>query len=149
MLGKWIEKSRSSLPEIFAALQTKKTYDITESYKNVSSARLPVAPLNPYRKRPQKLVYDKMEFQAFRLPSEGHFLLSPFDQDTLFGKREGINHSPAVRSQLNLDSNLVWLYFILTLLALGTEFKHHDEFLNLRQGLLSSNDGRFTEEDFK
>ena len=149
MLGKWIEKSRSALPEMFAAIQSKKTYDITQSYNNVSGAKLPVASINPYRKRPQKLVYDKMEYQAFRLPSEGHFLLSPFDQENLFGKREGINHSPAVRAQLNLDSNLVWLYFVLTLLAFSSEFKQHDEFLNLRQGYMQANEGRFTEDDFK
>ena len=79
MLGKWIEKSRSALPNAFQAVQSGKVYDITESYKNVSGARLPLASLNPYRKRPQRLVYDKNEFQMFRLPSEGHFLLTPFD----------------------------------------------------------------------
>ncbi len=149
MLAKWIEKSRSGLPELFGAVQTKQNYNILDAYKTVSGDRLPHAPHNPYRKRPMKLTYDKNEYHWFRLPSEQHFLMQPFDYDTIFGRREGINHSPAVRSQLNLDSNLVWLYFLFTILALGTEFRQHNQFVTLRQNHDNSDMGVFTVEDFK
>lgn len=127
----------------------KKNYDITSPANNVSSAGLQKASLNPYRKRPLKLVYDKNDFHAFRLPSENHFLLGSYDVEDLFGQRKGINHSPHIRTQLDLDSNMVWLYFVFCLLALGTEFKYHDEFLALRENYVNHDMGRFTLEDFK
>jgi len=45
-----------------------------------------------------KLVYDKNDYHAFRLPSEQAFLLGPFDTEDIFGQRKGINHSPHIRS---------------------------------------------------
>jgi hypothetical protein len=36
----------------------------------ITAASLPRAPVNPYRKRPTKIVYDKNDFHMFRLPSE-------------------------------------------------------------------------------
>lgn len=44
-------------------------YDILDNYIG-NAEGLPKAPINPYRKRPVKLVYDKNEFWMFRLPSE-------------------------------------------------------------------------------
>ena len=85
----------------------------------------------------------------FRLPSEQHFLLGSFDTEDIFGKRKGIEHSPHIRAQLNLDSNLVWLYFLLTMLAFITDFKHHDEFLTLRENMFNADMGKFSIEDFK
>lgn len=105
--------------------------------------------MNPYRKRPLKLKYDKAEFYAFRLPSEQHFLLSAFDQEDLFGKRKGIDHSPHIRAQLNLDSNLVFAYFLLTILALACELKDLDDYQALRDNLVNHDMGRFSYDDFK
>jgi hypothetical protein len=85
----------------------------------------------------------------FRLPSENHFLLGSFDQDDLFGKRKGIEHSPHIRAQLDLDTNLLWAGLAFTLLAFGLEFKYHDEFLALRENMVNSNKGRFEYDDFK
>jgi len=114
------------------ATSVKKDYDITESYKTVSGHNLPHAPESPYRKRPLKLVYDKNDYHAFRLPSEHAFLLGSFDTEDIFGKRKGINHSPHIRTQLDLDSNLVWAYFLFCILGFATELKYHDEFIVLR-----------------
>lgn len=70
MLGKFLQKGRTQIYDgIVATVATKKTYDITEAYKE-SGAGLPQAPANPYKKRPMKLVYDKNEYHSFRLPSE-------------------------------------------------------------------------------
>ena len=55
---------------------------------------------NAFRKRPQKLKYDKNEFWMFRLPSEHHFLLGSYDQDDLFGKRKGVEHAPFIKTQV-------------------------------------------------
>ena len=114
-----------------------------------SAGDLPHAPANPYRKRPMKLKYDKNEFHSFRLPSENHFLLGAFDHEDLFGKRKGIEHSPHIRAQLNLDSNLVYFYLLLTVIAFGMELKYHDEFVALRQNWVSSDMGKFKYDDFK
>ena len=84
---------------------------------------MPPAPRNPYRKRPVKLIYDKNDFHMFRLPSEKSFLLGSYDYNNLFGSRDGINHSPHIRAQMNLDNNLVWAYLGLLLGGLIIEGK--------------------------
>ncbi|CDW89225.1 UNKNOWN [Stylonychia lemnae] len=149
MIGKLLQKTRNDLWQGLIAVSVKKEYNINDAAKNVSGHNLPKAPENPYRKRPLKLKYDKNDYHAFRLPSEQAFLLGGFDTEDLFGKRKGINHSPHIRSQLDLDSNLVWAYFLFCVLALGLEYKYHDEFVVLRQNFLNHDMGRFTEEDFK
>lgn len=151
MLGKVLQKSRSELYEGLLALSTKKTYDITQSLREQPGTAIdfPNAPANPYKKRPMKLKYDKNEYYSFRLPSEHHFLLSAFDHEDLFGKRKGIEHSPHIRAQLNLDSNLVFLYFLLTFVMLGLEMKYHDEFVALRDNFNNHDMGKFSIEDFK
>ena len=85
----------------------------------------------------------------FRLPSENHFLLGSYDTEDLFGKRKGIEHSPHIRSQMDLDTNVLWLWFVLTILALATEMKNHDEFQALRKNFIKSDYGKFDYEDFK
>lgn len=127
MIGKWLQKSKPEIYEGILKLSGKKSYDVTAPY-HVSGEGLPKAPANPYKKRPMKLTYDKNEFHAFRLPSEQAFLLGSFDTEDLFGKRKGIEHSPHIKSQMNLDSNLLWFYFAFMIVALGTEIKYHDEF---------------------
>ena len=64
----------------------------------VHASELAESPRNPYRKRPVKLIYDRNEFHMFRLPSEKSFLLGTYDYNDLFGERNGINHSPHIRS---------------------------------------------------
>lgn len=98
MIGKLLQKTRTELWKGMLASSVKKEFDITDSYKNISGHNLPHAPQNAYRKRPLKLVYDKNDYHAFRLPSEQAFLLGPFDTEDIFGQRKGINHSPHIRS---------------------------------------------------
>ena len=105
--------------------------------------------LNAFKKRPLKLKYDKNEFWMFRLPSENYFLLSSFDSQDLFGKRKGIEHAPFIRTQVDLDSNLLWAFFFATIIAAGLEMKYHDEFVALRQNMNNSDMGRFEYDDFK
>lgn len=149
MLGKLLEKSRSLGWNGAIAASIKSEYDITQAAKNVNPNGLPHAPQNPYKKRPIKLTYEKTEYHSFRLPSEQHFLLSSFDTEDLFGKRRGIEHSPHIRSQLDLDSNLVWLYFLFTAFAFFSEFSKDEEVITLRENMFNSEMGRFSIEDFK
>ena len=135
MLGKMLKNGRLELYQGLLALSSKKTYDLSANYRE-SAGDVPHAPANPYRKRPMKLKYDKNEYHSFRLPSENHFLLGSYDHEDLFGKRKGIDHSPHIRAQLNLDSNLVYFYIFATFLALGLELKYHDEFVALREHYL-------------
>ena len=99
MLGKILEKSRSSIGNGIYALGSKKTFDMTEFYKHATPGPLPHAPANPYRKRPLKLSYDRNEYHFFRLPSEQGFLLGSWEYKDIFGKRKGIEHSPHIKSQ--------------------------------------------------
>ena len=62
----------------------------------IDGSALPRAPVSAFRKRPVRLSYDKNEFWSFRLPSENHFLMQNFDKADVFGKRQGISHSPHI-----------------------------------------------------
>ena len=108
-----------------------------------------MAPRSAFRKRPTKLTYDKNEFHMFRLPSEDGFLLGSFDRDDLFGKRKGIDHSPHIKAQTDLDSNLIWAYGAITLLLACYELKNHADFRTLRGNFRDGEMAKFKESDFK
>ena len=48
-----------------------------------------------------------------------------------------------------MDTNLLWLWIGLALLASGLEMKYHDEFLALRENMVNSDMGKFEYDDFK
>ena len=114
----------------------------------MSGSGLPQAPVSAFRKRPVKLSYDKNEYWMFRLPSENHYLMQQFDKTELFGTRHGIQHSPAMLAQTQLDNKLlIGLAGVFVLMMLG-EFRRNGTFQPLRENFRSSDMGRFSKEDF-
>lgn len=147
MIGKLLHGSRKGLGKLVPTTSSK-TYDLKETYQRNPEA-LPIAPANPYKKRPVKLAYDRNEYWTFRLPSEESFLLGSYDKHDLFGKRKGIEHSPLIKAQIDMDSNILWAWFVLTFVALVLETKYNDDFVALRQNMVNSDYGKFELEDFK
>ena len=84
----------------------------------------------------------------FRLPSEKAFLLGGFDSEDIFGARKGINHSPHLRAQMDLDTNLVWGIALVSLGLMFLETKRTHSFISLRQNMVNADMGYFQEEDF-
>ena len=85
----------------------------------------------------------------FRMPSEKNFLIGAMDYNELFGKRKNTDHSPAIRNQLDLDTNLCILMFGTTLLLLFKEAGKTHKYETLRQNMSESDMGKFSVEDFK
>ncbi len=85
----------------------------------------------------------------FRLPSEDGFLLGTMDRAELFGTRKGINHSPHIKAQIDLDNNLIWILAVATLLLAAYETKNHGEFRTLRENFRNGEMAKFKESDFK
>ena len=131
MLGKFWQGAKSGISNGAAAVQINTNYNL-DSSKNIDSEGLPQAPFNPYRKRPVKLTYDKNEFYMFRMPSENTFLLGSFDKEDLFGKRKGIQQSPHIKAQTDLDSNIVWLIAGVTFVMMFSELKPKHTYRTLR-----------------
>ena len=152
-LGQMFTQFRASVVNGMYGITGKKNYLLPETtpynVNGITAQNLPLAPANPYRKRPVKIVYDKNEFHMFRLPSEKAFLLGGFDHEDIFGERKGINHSPHLRAQMNMDSNLVWSFLILSGVLLVFENKRTSNFTTLRENAEFSELGRFEESDFK
>tara|TARA_B110001450_G_C17354571_1_gene372971 strand:+ start:76 stop:558 length:483 start_codon:yes stop_codon:yes gene_type:complete len=150
-IGMMFMNFRSSISNGLGSIATSKTVNISavKSYNEdgISAENLPRAPHSVYRKRPVKLVYDKNDFHMFRLPSEKNFLFSSYDYEDVFGQRKGINHSPHIRAQMNLDTNIVWAAAIIFGLGLVIENKRTHDFVTLRKNYLNSDMGWFQDEN--
>ena len=98
MLGKFIKRGMSTAASESAAAAPATQITIKDIYQNVGvdPVGIPRAKQSVFRKRPVKLSYDQNEYYSFRLPSEETSLLGTFDRDEIFGKRQGINHSPHI-----------------------------------------------------
>ena len=84
----------------------------------------------------------------FRLPSEKAFLLQGYDYNDLFGERKGMNHAPHIRNQIDLDTNLVIAFVLLTGGLLLMEPGRTHKMVTLRENLRNCEMGKFTEDDF-
>jgi hypothetical protein len=150
-VGKLFTQFRSQLNNGLNATFAGKHYVPSQIEKfnlSVNPEQLPLAPLNPYRKRPVKLVYDMNEYHMFRLPSEKHFLLGSFDNQSIFGERKGTNHSPHLRAQMELDSNIIYAMAFLGVSLLLLEYKRSHEFVTRRENMFNGTMGNFKLEDF-
>ena len=148
MIGKAFNSFKTKLGNNASSIQSTQLFE-TQSATKVEPEGLPMAPLSAFRKRPVKLTYDKNEFHMFRLPSEDGFLLGSFDSDEMFGKRKGIMHSPHIKAQTDLDSNLVWAIAGVTVLMCLGQMKTHATFKGLRDNFRTGDMGKFSEADFK
>ena len=127
-----------------------KSYDAAKPYDvdGVTVDSVPKTPLNPWRKRPVRLVYRETDFQSFRMPSEKSFLLGAYDYNELFGKRKNTDHSPQIRTQIDLDTNLCLLMFGTTLTLLFWEVGRTHKYDTLKQNMSEAEMGKFKAEDF-
>ena len=82
------------------------------------------------------------------MPSEKAFLLGGYDYNDLFGKRKNTTHSPHIRSQVDMDTNLCIFFFGITLFTLFVEAGRTQKYLTLRDNMVDSDKGRFKAEDF-
>ena len=114
----------------------------------IDGSTLPQAPASAFRKRPTRLTYDKNEFYQFRLPSEHSFLMQNFDSATIFGKREGLNHSPHIKEQMNIDHRILLGLIGLTTAMVISDFSRQGKFCNLRENYRRVGHGRFQADDF-
>ena len=114
----------------------------------IDASNLPRAPQSAFRKRPVRLTYDKNEFYAFRLPTENYFLMQNFDSSAIFGKRHGLDHSPHIRDQINIDSRILLGLVGVSLLMVFSDFSRQGKFCNLRENYRRVTYGRFEADDF-
>ena len=76
-------------------------------------------------------------------------MLGSFDRHDLFGKRKGIEHSPHIRAQLNLDNKILASVAGLMFVMLWLEVKNTDQTVTLRENFRKSDMGKFEIADFK
>lgn len=96
-----------------------------------------------------KLEYDANEYHMFRLPSESDTLFSGMDKDDIFGYRKGLQHSPFMQHQQNIDSRLVWVMILGSVVMMNIAIKRKAQISTLRENYRYSNMGWFDEESFK
>ena len=148
MIGKRFQAFKAQVSNFTAAAQSQKSFDIDAANK-IDASGLPLAPRSAFRKRPVKLEYDANEYHLFRLPSEGDFLFSGMDKDDIFGYRKGLQHSPFMQAQQNLDSNLCWLVFFGSVFMMNYCIRQKAKIETLRENYRYSDMGWFNEDSFK
>jgi hypothetical protein len=148
MIGTKWNGFKAGVSNVCARMQSSSTYDLGAANK-VDPTGLPVAPRSAFRKRPVKLEYDANEYHQFRLPSENDFLFSGMDKDDIFGYRKGLQHSPFMQAQQNLDSNLLWAITIGSVFMMGYAIKQKARMQTLRENYRNADMGRFDEDSFK
>jgi hypothetical protein len=71
------------------------------------------------------------------------------DKDDIFGYRKGLQHSPFMQAQQNLDSNLLWAITIGSVFMMGYAIKQKARMQTLRENYRNADMGRFDEDSFK
>ena len=101
-----------------------------------------------FRKRPVKVRYDRKDYYKFYMPSEKSFLFSMFDREDIMGTRKNTQHSPHIRTQMDLDTKLLAFTVLLTVIMTLFNMKSFETYKILRQNHLNSELGKFSEDDF-
>ena len=125
-----------------------RNYDVVKMTE-MDGSHLPPAKISVFRKRPLKLKYDHNHYNRFLLPSERTFIYGWYDTEDLLGKRRNTSHSPHIRTQMDLDSNILWVWMLASIALLYLEFGYRDKFFTLRANFLLSEKGWIKEEDLK
>ena len=146
MIGKRFNAFKVSVSNNLANIQSTKIHEVNAPQAKDPS--LPLAPKSAFRKRPVKLEYDPNEYHMFRLPSESESLFSGMDRDDIFGYRKGLQHSPFMKAQQDLDSNILWLVGIGTVCASVVAMRQISNLRTLRENYRLADHGRFTQHHF-
>ena len=117
--------------------------------KKQDTSGLPPTQQSAFRKRPVRLNYDSNEFHMFRLPSENKFLLGSLEAEDIFGKRKGIQHSPHIKAQTQLDTRLLWIFGLITVYMAMAEIPKTHEYKVMRENFRDGQMGKFKVSDFK
>lgn len=146
MLGRAMTGLRQTGSSLLRTTGAAKDHSLTE-LTHKKDITLPIKNPNAFRKRPTKVNYDHMDYAPFLLPSEKEFTYAVFDTQDVFGKRKNHRHSPFVKRQLDLDSNLVLFWLFASLVIWFSQLGKSDEFVNLKENLHNSDMGYLTEDD--
>ena len=148
MLSKSLQKAAFSTAEAGKAVATTSDRIDVMASSRLDGSALPRAPKSAFRKRPVRFNYDKNEFYSFRLPTENYFLMQNFDTSAIFGKRYGLEHSPHIRDQMNIDSRILLGLVGVSLAMCFSDFSRNGKFCNLRENYRRVTYGRFEADDF-
>ena len=146
MLGKVAGKAQSVANEGTKIAATR-DYELFAGAK-MDGSQLPQAPKSAFRKRPVSLTYDKNEFYMFRMPSENAFFLQNFDKHAIFGTRHGLQHSPHIKAQMDIDHRILLGLVGASVLMLLTNMRSNAKMMNLRENYRESTYGKFEVDDF-
>ena len=74
--------------------------------------------------------------------------MNAFNGKDVFGKKEGLNHSPHIAAQMSVDHSLLLGLIGVSFLMLTYEMTSNAQFSNLRENFRTTGYGRFEADDF-
>ena len=74
--------------------------------------------------------------------------MGTFESRDVFGKKEGLNHSPHIAAQMSVDHSLLLGLIGVSFLMLTYEMSTNAQFTTLRENFRTTGYGRFEADDF-
>ena len=74
--------------------------------------------------------------------------MGTFESRDVFGKKEGLNHSPHIAAQMSVDQSLLLGAIGVTFLMVTYEMSTNAQFSTLRENFRTTGYGRFEADDF-
>jgi hypothetical protein len=113
----------------------------------VKADYLPRQKINPFRKRPLRVIYDHNDFMSFVMPSRRGSVFKGWSHEELFGVKRWRNDSAFIKEYMRVDNQLCMIVFIGLLLLIPGYINFHREVLEAMDGVLTANLGNYSSDD--
>jgi hypothetical protein len=108
---------------------------------------LPRKKINPFKKNPLQVVYDRNDFQSFVLPSKRSEVYGIWGTEELFGVKRWRNDSPYIKEYVRVDNQIFAIVLLIMILLWPIYMYRQNELMKGYDNYLTTSLGKFTADD--
>jgi hypothetical protein len=108
---------------------------------------LPRKKINPFKKNPLQVVYDRNDFQSFVLPSKRSEVYGLWGTEELFGVKRWRNDSPFIKEYVRVDNQIFAILLLILVLFWPLYMYRQKEVIKGYDTFLTHSLGKFTADD--
>jgi len=120
--------------------KTEMPYELRGEY-------LPRQKINPFKKNPLQVVYDRNDFQSFVLPSKRSQIYGIWGTEELFGVKRWRNDSPYIKEYVRVDNQIFAIVLLVMILLWPIYMYRQNELMKGYDNYLTTSLGKFTADD--